>query len=104
LGQLRTETKQDIPLAWDPDTITETSAIEVYPGATLLAMGIKKEQQLSAIRKFTNLNTKEKVFLNEHAFDALVCILAAENFLTGRCNKPTKRKRELAEKEGWIWV
>jgi hypothetical protein len=104
LGQLRTETKLDIPLAWDPDTITETCAIEVYPGATLQAMGIKKEQRLSAISKFTGLNTVEEILSNEHALDALICILAAEDFFTGRCNKPTKRERALAEKEGWIWV
>lgn len=106
LGQLRSETKLTIPLAWDPVNVTETSAIEVYPRATLEAMGIKYKWWLSAIRKVGCLamQVAEENLVSEHSIDAVVCVLAAVDFLIGRCPAPTRREMELAEKEGWIWV
>jgi predicted RNase H-like nuclease len=106
LGQLRQETKLAIPLAWDCTNITETCAIEVYPRATLEAMGIKYKWRLSAIRKVGCLamEVAEKNLASEHGIDAVVCVLAAVDFLTGRCPAPTRREMDVAEKEGWIWV
>ncbi len=36
------------------------------------------------------------------AFDAIVCLLAAKDFLDGGAIPPTDLT--IAEKEGWIWV
>jgi len=106
LGQLRKETELAIPLAWNPDSVTETCAIEVYPRATLEAMGIKYEQRLSAIREIDYLavDVAGKNLASEHGLDAVVCVLAAVDFMTGKCPMPTKREKALADKEGWIWV
>ena len=41
LGSLRERTGLLIPLAWEPGEIRQTCAIEVYPAATLAALGIK---------------------------------------------------------------
>lgn len=39
---------------------------------------------------------------NEHLLDAIVCVLAAMDFITGRAMPPPNRCR--AEQEGWIWT
>ncbi|MBA7503424.1 hypothetical protein ES706_02033 [subsurface metagenome] len=105
LGQLREETKLTIPLAWDPN-VTETCAIEVYPRATLEMIGIKYEQRLSAIREIDALviESGEDNLTSEHSLDAVICVLAAVDFITGKCPAPNMSEKVLADKEGWIWV
>jgi len=105
LGQLREETELTIPLAWDPNVI-ETCAIEVYPRATLEMIGIRRELCLSAISKasYLSIDVAEENLAKKHIIDAVVCVIAAIDFLAGRCQKPNKGEKELAEKEGWIWV
>ena len=106
LGQLREETELAIPLAWNPDTVTETRAIEVYPRATLEAMGIKYRQRLSAIGEIDCLavDVAGENLASEHGLDAVVCVLAAVDFMTGKCPAPTGREKAVADREGWIWV
>lgn len=106
LGQLREETGLAIPLAWNPDDVTETCAIEVYPRATLKVMGIKYEQRLTAIREIECLTVDvvADALSSEHGLDAVVCVLAGVDFLTGNCSEPIKREKAFADKEGWIWV
>jgi len=106
LGDLRQETGLAIPLALNPDRITETCAIEVYPGATLQAMGVKKEQRLSMIRDtdYLTMGLTSENLASDHGLDAVVCVLSALDFLTGKCLMPTANEQKLAEKEGWIWV
>ncbi len=106
LGELRKETKLAIPLAWAPSYVTETCAIEVYPAATLKTMGIEYRSRLSAIRDddCLSIDVAEENLKNEHVIDAVVCVLAAVDFLIGKCELPNRSEKELVEKEGWIWV
>lgn len=106
LGQLRKETELTIPLAWYPNNVIETCAIEVYPRATLEAIGIKYEQRLSAIRDIDSLVVElgKENLTSDHGLDAIVCVLAAVDFMTSRCPAPSRSKKTLADKEGWIWV
>lgn len=39
-----------------------------------------------------------------HTRDAVICALAAVDFLEGRVMAPTECQLELARQEGWIWV
>ena len=42
---------------------------------------------------------------NEHVLDAVLCALAATDFVENRVIFPaTDKERDLARKEGWIWV
>jgi predicted RNase H-like nuclease len=115
LQELREITGQEIPLAWDPVLKDELSAIEVYPAATLKAHGIqssgykRKDQEkarkeiASDLGKHLDLPGDNSLLLsNADALDAVICVLAAVDFLSGEAIPPTDR--QLAEKEGWIWV
>ena len=91
------------------------AAIEVYPAATLLAHGVrasgyKQPSQVAERREILSalvgtLEMKTEVSLLEtsaDALDAVVCLLAAKDFLDGRAVGPLDQP--LAEIEGWIWV
>ena len=114
LQELREITGRSISLAWSP-AIEGISVIEVYPAATLTAYGIqasgyKKRSQaasrrriLDSLGKHLALPSDTSVIVsNADVLDAVICILAAVDFLLGKAIEPTNR--ELAEKEGWIWV
>ena len=128
LDELRKNTSENIRLAWDSNDLEETRAIEVYPAATLIAhvgkeaaqIG-KKFKSLSEEKKFQkkkekilaqlenavclNTNAKKKIFAEkraQNALDAVLCVLAAADFVRGHAAPP--EDRTLAEKEGWIWV
>ena len=118
LHRLRARTGQDIPLAWKPSSVPRTSAIEVYPAATLLAHEIKaqgyKQKEAQIARQSLLAQLKGKLNLpgdptslrylqrNADALDAAICVLAGVDFLRGEVIEPTDLK--LAKKEGWIWV
>ena len=115
LGELRRILNSRVPLAWSPRKLPDVSAIEVYPAATLFARGIRsvgyKKPQNVAVRKEiiealrahlslpTDVATLEG---NADALDAVVCLLAAKDFLETRAMPPPDRGS--AVREGWIWV
>ena len=114
LGDIRTELGIAIPLAWSRPPVG-VAAIEVYPAATLLAHGFKasgykRPSQVAERREIITalagtLSMKTEVSLLEtsaDALDAVVCLLAAKDFLEGRAVGPTDQP--LAELEGWIWA
>jgi hypothetical protein len=115
LQELRQRTDETIPLVWNPVIGDGTYAVEVYPGATLAAYGVrasgyKKKGQHTAHRAVLEL-LEERVALpddrtllenNNDVLDAALCVLAGVDFLRGEALKPTDL--ELARKEGWIWV
>ena len=116
LGDVRKETKADIPLAWDPDISTGIQAIEVYPAATLKAYRVQaqryKDKDKQAARRELLAFLGEQVRLpedtklmedNADALDAGLCVLAAVDFLQGNAMKPGVHMPK-AQKEGWIWV
>lgn len=113
LGQLRTEIRADIPLAWSVP-FYGTAAIEVYPAATLKVRGVrssgyKKSQQtaerdeiVAALAKWVDLGQhREALRRNADILDVSVCVLAAQDFLDGDCERPVDEY--LATREGWIW-
>jgi predicted RNase H-like nuclease len=115
LGELRRDLGAAIPLAWGKDLVEEISAIEVYPAATLVAHGFlssgykkpaqiaQRQQIIDALAGVITLpDDSSSLLSNADALDAVVCILAAIDFLGGYALPPTDR--ELAEREGWIWV
>lgn len=132
LAQLRLTVTSNIPLAWVPGEVHGVQAIEVYPAATLdahgeMEKGYKTSERprkkiLGNLTKKRRLGTGEDGHLltiaepegsasirqeatrTDHALDAVVCCLAAADFLAGRVIAPTPEQRTLAEKEGWIWV
>jgi predicted RNase H-like nuclease len=106
---------QSVPLAWSPDVQRGISAIEVYPAATLVAheirasgyknRGQREERQeiLAALAERLVLPEDTSLLMsNADALDAVVCVLAAADFLSGNTFSPLNKK--LARKEGWIWV
>jgi predicted RNase H-like nuclease len=117
LQSLREKTGAAIPLAWEGDDVRETCAIEVYPAATLVArrinvQGYKKrkarDERLKLIELISNhleiATSREQLESSSDAIDAVVCVLAASDFLLGKCLQPEPKDEETARKEGWIWV
>ncbi len=115
LDDVRQITGQDIPLTWESQDLPGASAIEVYPAGTLLAHGLpaagyKKPAQrqvrsdiLAGIGDLLVLPEGRESILNDaDCLDAVLCILAAIDFLEGNAVPPINPS--LAKKEGWIWV
>jgi len=88
LQELRQATDLDIPLAWDPG-FQGVAAIEVYPGASLIAWG----QRLDGYKKSADLRRRIALALKSRAsgivdcaidssdaFDAALCVLAGVDF------------------------
>ncbi len=104
-----------IPLAWEWPPAELISAIEVYPAATLKAhqfrsSGYKKPNQTAErkeiIKKLEPIvelpsDLLQKMDASADVLDAVVCLLAARDFLLGEAMRPIDRN--LAEIEGWIW-
>lgn len=127
---LNRETKRKLCLSWYPGPVTgpvtDVGAIEVYPAATLQSHGLMVEkykgtkQEHEQNRRKLMPRLKKKLTFGgpaggstaeaatvetDHALDAVVCCLAAADFLTGNVIAPkSAHERSLAEKEGWIWV
>jgi predicted RNase H-like nuclease len=115
LARLRDVTGAAIPLAWSHDTPTGIAAVEVYPAATLHVHGLrstgyKKPQQVNergeivaALAGVLTLPADTSPLTrNADALDAVVCLLAAKDFLDGRAMEPVDA--DLAHQEGWIWT
>ena len=119
LAQMQGKLSMPIPLAWLPaKPLTQIQVIEVYPAATLKAYRIPTNGYKSQKREVAEngrstvaeaLKSRMKscaeavlaMKKDADALDAVVCLLAASDFLAGRAVPPTDR--ELAETEGWIW-
>ena len=123
LGQIRESLGSPVPLAWDREQVEGAQVIEVYPAATLLAHGLsdegykgakakhrKKRQGLTEhLAKNDRLlgiagGVRVEMEKTDHALDAVVCCLAAADFLRGDAVPPRPDQVPLAKKEGWIWV
>ena len=123
LDQIRESLGSAAPLAWNPAQITGTQIIEVYPAATLVTHGLtdtgykgtKPEHRNERVALTTKLAKNEhlrgiagdvrlQMEKTDHALDAMVCCLAAADFLRGEAMPPEPEQVPLAKKEGWIWV
>lgn len=121
LAELRSKMGQEIALAWeiDPKTkkpvITQLSAIEVYPAATWLTLrspiptingdtkGVKRHQLildgiLDGLTGLAHLSVEAKQAAQKsgHVLDAILCVIAAKEFINGQCVPPTDQQKSLA--------
>jgi predicted RNase H-like nuclease len=116
LARIRVRTQSEIPLAWSHDLSPGIHAIEVYPAATLVVHGLPSKQYkkpaqsesrlkiVEGLRSPIDLASREALLLtNSDALDAVVCVLAALDFLAGEAMPPTVSDH-ITRKEGWIWV
>jgi predicted nuclease with RNAse H fold len=112
LGRLRELTGNPMPLAWSPD-LAGIGVIEVYPAATLKARGLPharyKDVGEPALREEIAVRLAieiagldDYVAAQADVFDACLCLVAAKDFIEGRCLSPNDL--DLARHEGWIWV
>lgn len=118
LDTLRRQSRVPIPLAWSPDFTDRCAAIEVYPAATLTAYGIgcssykkdtsdhrkEREKILDSLRGHLTLEANAEEILNDaDILDAVVCTLAAADFLRGDAHPPEPDDATV-RREGWIWT
>ncbi|MEM8944502.1 MAG: DUF429 domain-containing protein [Planctomycetota bacterium] len=115
IAQLRHLTAEPIPLAWTAEIPSMTSAIEVYPAATLRVHGLPlvryketaqreaRQQMLHALPHWFDASAgREAAIESADTLDAILCLLAAADFCRGRAIPPADQPT--AQKEGWIWA
>jgi hypothetical protein len=104
LADIRSMTSESIPLAWSPVDLNPFAAIEVYPAATRLAHGSEgKGGSIEGLEPLLDLSALDGVLPSSaDAIDALVCVLAAADFIRGRALPPMDL--DIARLEGWIWT
>jgi hypothetical protein len=104
LEQLRLITGHSIPLAWSPADLKESMAIEVYPAATRIAHGSKDTGgSIDGLESLLDLSAiNGDLPTSDDAIDALVCVVAAMDFIQGRARPPEDLLT--AQQEGWIWT
>ncbi len=108
----------ELTLAWSPEVDEGCHLLEVYPAATLIALGantrgykrsddsgrIAREAIVEKLRGELQIECPEKPLLaNDDLLDAVVCVLAGFDFLRGLAVGPEKEEMKAATKEGWIW-
>jgi hypothetical protein len=115
LDELRKMLGTSIPLAWSAP-VTKVAAIEVYPAATLAALGVVLPaplanaaevhdiivQAVSQRLDLTRLDAGQRA--SRHSLDAVTCVRTGLAFLEGDIVPPDDEHRALALVEGWIWT
>ncbi len=114
ITSLRAGTKQALPLLRSPNAAVKGGLIEVYPAATLKQRALQfrqyKKPDAAEIRKQIAAAVSEELDVedvtsqcvdSDHCLDAVLCVLAATDFLAGRCAGPTDDVP--VQEEGWIW-
>jgi predicted RNase H-like nuclease len=118
LARLRVATAKPMRLAWSPGRVSETSCIEVYPAATLASRGISakgykakdgvraRAAVIEAIAPEVKLSRETRTSAErlDHVLDAVLCTLAANDFLRGTVIPVPVQSAETARREGWIWA
>lgn len=103
LDDLRVDTGHAIPLAWDHLDHARVAAIGVYPAATRIVHGMPSGSgSLLGLDSSRCHLTRDWSSESADARDAVMCAVAAMDFLVGRAIPPVDRA--LAEHEGWIWA
>ena len=104
LNELRVRSGASIPLAWSPEDLSPFAAIEVYPAATRLAhRSPGKGGSIEGLEPLFDLSPLNGGLpVSADAIDALVCVLAAADFMRGCARPPCDLF--IARQEGWIWT
>ncbi len=120
LRELRVLSQQALALAWTPG-FEGAASIEVYPGATLAARKLSKApykligqasgraqiiEVLVRARLIAELPVaaSTRALANADVLDAILCMVAARDFLAGECAAPDETHFDQIKREGWIWV
>ncbi len=108
----------ELKMAWEPTPDGGCGLLEVYPAATLIALGAstrgyKKNDDKGRSARQAIVETlhselhikccRETMLDSDDVLDAAICVLAGFDFLQGRAIGPSSEEMTLAEKEGWIW-
>ena len=117
LEALRGRIRNAIPLAWSHDNLGGVHAIEVYPAATLKSHCLRchgykdkknsdhklarEEIANSLPRVCLASDCRDRAIDNADGLDAVVCVLAAADFVRGDASPPPDIC--VARREGWIW-
>ncbi|MCA1792254.1 MAG: DUF429 domain-containing protein, partial [Thioalkalivibrio sp.] len=112
IDALRKTTGMPLPLLWEAGPVEGWGIIEVYPAASLasrsrLLKGYTKTEEsrsgcLSSLSGEVELEVQSsEVWQSPHRLDAVIAVLAAGDFVAGRCDPPVDGS--LAKREGWIW-
>ena len=114
---VRKQTGSPIPLAWTPQFAEPCAAIEVYPAATLesrdiSSSGYKRAEQMPRRKEILGLLgdeiqlkcDAERVVSSDDNLDAVLCLLAAADFLGNKAYPPPADMKDTAKKESWIWA
>jgi predicted RNase H-like nuclease len=118
LGRISDRLGAEVPLAWSCDLPAGVHAIEVYPAATLTMHGLpanrykdakkpdheeQRRKIVSGVGLCIDLGPNRAALWNDSdQLDAVLCALAAIDFLSDSCLAP--EEAPLVRKEGWIWV
>lgn len=120
LRELRVLSQQPLALAWAPG-FDGAASIEVYPGATLAARKLSqapykligqasgRAQILDALARARliaelPMEARTRALANADVLDAILCMVAARDFLAGECAPPDETHLDQIKREGWIWV
>ena len=101
IAELRTLSAERLPLLWSCET-GMSGVIEVYPAATLKRHGIessgykKPDATAQRFRIATACEARvtgvlDRVGASADEFDACLCLLAAADFMEGRCEPPPSK-------------
>ena len=104
-----------VTLGWKPGSVTGRQVVEVYPAATLKAIGTRcsryKKPEHRAERtqilddlplQELDVDSRTRAIDSDDVLDAVVCTVAGADFAQGRAVAPTDLA--LAKTEGWIWA
>ncbi len=97
LAEIRKSLGRPVELAWAPGTPQDVTAIEVYPAVTWIAHG----------RRWPHWGPVSDPLQYDrplHVRDAVLCAVAAVDFIERRAQPPGDEHLETARREGWIWA
>ena len=106
-----------VEMGWTPGAVRGRQALEVYPGATLVARGLSARGYKTAEatgRRSDILDTlgvdiapeaRATAIATDHALDAVLCCVAAADYACGAVLTPASAgvSAATAGHEGWIW-
>lgn len=104
LDEMRLRSGHQIPLLWSSDQVASWGAIEVYPAATMIGHGAINRYQDSFKGYLRAPPALSLLEVSEHELDAMICALAAADFMRGVAVAPTPDQTNVALVEGWIWA
>ena len=104
IAELSERLKTEIDLAWLSNWPGRIAAIEVYPAATRITLGVPRGSgSLVGFERRVRYDGGAAP-ASKDARDAVVCAIAAAEFLAGRAIAPTNGQEAQAKQEGWIWA